>query len=114
MEVTVYVNNDDNTYQVKVGADTLDIGNFGAWIPMSTSDDVGAASQASDAKVGSIKIKNVHSSWYGGIILDNVELSKWTELSLQILRLHPIKLCLCGTECLQSVGRSQFRWAMAE
>ena len=80
-EVTVYVNNDDNTYQVKVGADTLDIGNFGAWIPMSTSDDVGAASQASDAKVGSIKIKNVHSSWYGGIILDNVELSKWTELS---------------------------------
>lgn len=80
-EVTVYVNNDDNTYQVKVGADTLDIGNFGAWIPMSTSDDVGAASQASDAKVGSIKIKNVHSSWYGGIILDNIELSKWTELS---------------------------------
>ena len=80
-EVTVYVNNDDNTYQVKVGADTLDIGNFGAWIPMSTSDDVGAALQASDAKVGSIKIKNVHSSWYGGIILDNVELSKWTELS---------------------------------
>ena len=67
-EVTVYVNNDDNTYQVKVGADTLDIGNFGAWIPMSTSDDVGAASQASDAKVGSIKIKNVHSSWYLSLI----------------------------------------------
>lgn len=79
--VTVYMNSADDTYQVKVGSEPLTIGSFGEWIPMSTSDDVGAAAPAENVKIGSVKINNIHSSWYGGIVLDDIELSNWSVLN---------------------------------
>lgn len=79
--LTIYLDPETNTYQVNHNGDVLSIGSHGEWIPASTSGDVGPANQSSSLSLGSIKINNIGSNWYGGIILDTLSISTWNMLT---------------------------------
>lgn len=81
-DIQVFIDSDNNTYMITVGGEPLSIGDFGEWIPMSTSGEVGAASQRTSAAAPSkFKISNIGTGYWSGIFLNNIELAGWKKLT---------------------------------
>ncbi|MEG2670393.1 MAG: glycoside hydrolase family 95 protein, partial [Oscillospiraceae bacterium] len=87
----VYVDTANNAYQLAIDSEAVNLPSHGEWIPVSTTSEIGRASQRTTIVPQAIKIDNKNANWYGGVVLDTLSINNWQKVNFVGEAESPIK-----------------------